>query len=72
MNFVSQFALSPVSNNEYKTRRAVQVLTEKEASDEDNKSFPACLAWEPGWFWVYSFVTQKCKIETPDKGPHES
>jgi len=22
--------------------------------------------------WVYSFVTQKCKIETPDKGPHES
>jgi hypothetical protein len=47
-------------------------LPKKEASDEGNKSFPACLAWEPGWFWVYSFVTQKCKIEIPDKGPHES
>jgi len=28
--------------------------------------------WQLGLVWVYSFVTQKCKIETPDKGPHES
>jgi hypothetical protein len=47
-------------------------LPKKEASDEGNKSFPACLAWERVWLWVYSFVTQKCQIETPDKGPHES
>jgi hypothetical protein len=68
----SSFCSSFYYCNEYKTRRAVQVLAEKRGVGRGQQIFSGVFGLGAGSVWVYSFVTQKCEIETPDKGPHES
>ena len=51
---------------------AVHVLTERRGVGRGQQTFSGAFGLGAGYVWVYSFVTQKCRIETPDKGPHES